>query len=413
MINKMIENLKFNKLTPIQEQMIESYSYNRNIVALAPTGTGKTHSYLLPVIADIKKLDLNYVHTLIIVPTNELVMQVTDMINEIDHGLSVRSYHATANKEREDEFLSNNTPDIIITTPSQIKYYLFESKTLSIRDLKNVIFDEADMMMEMQFLGDIDEILNVIKDARFILLSATMTQNLEPFIKSYFGSYALIDTNDKHELDIAHYLFNIQNRDRLEYLLDLVKSINPYMCLIFVNKREHVKEVFELIHSNYPETTFLSGDLPVRVRKNRLNEIRTGRYQYIITSDLASRGIDLDVSDVINFDLPYELVYFRHRSGRTGRMNRSGNVYTLFAPNESRKIERLRNQGFDFIDSEIIKGEVVRRARKLTKEDQEILQAIRKVRKPKRVTPNWRKKNKKKMEKAIKKERIKRYKWLK
>ena len=153
----------------------------------------------------------------------------------------------------------------------------------------------------------------------------------------------------------------------------------------------------------------LSGDMPVRVRRQVIKEIHELKYQYLVTSDIGSRGIDFDASHIINYDLPYHLEYFIHRSGRTGRMGRSGEVYTIEGPNDHRKVSNLSSRGIDFKEIKLTQnGIVVVESKNRELKDDEI-EVIRKIKKPTKVKPNYRKKNKMKIKKALQEHRRSEY----
>jgi ATP-dependent RNA helicase CshB len=230
------------------------------------------------------------------------------------------------------------------------------------------------------------------------------------FIKKYFGNYDLIDSSKLHELNISHRLIKIQPENRLDNLEKLVKVLNPYLAIIFVSKKENQAEIYQkMLKDNY-NVVLLSGNLTQHQRKNILRDIHSLKYQYIIASDLVARGIDFDASHIINYDLPYKLEFFKHRSGRTGRMEKEGIVITFATNDERNKITRLREMGFDFVDYRITSSEIVKvkkeQTNKLTKNE---VDAIKKIAKPNKVKPNYKKKNKDKVKKALRSERYEKY----
>ena len=174
-------------------------------------------------------------------------------------------------------------------------------------------------------------------------------------------------------------------------------------------KKEDQPEVFNILNESELNVANLSGDMPVRVRRQVIKDIHDLKYQYLVTSDIASRGIDFDATHIINYDLPYHLEYFIHRSGRTGRMGKTGEVYTIWSDNDNRKIQNLSKKGIEFNEIKLSKAgitHVVHREKELKEEE---IQVIRSIKKPTKVKPNYRKKNKQRIEKALKDHRRKEY----
>lgn len=396
-MEKMLKELNFNKLTPIQEAVIKQFNSPKNLVGIAPTGTGKTHAYLLPLVNSLNP-ELKQLQAIILIPTNELVMQVRAMLKPLDNNFSVKAYHFKTNKQREEEWLTKNQPNIVISTPER----LIEMRNLglNLNHVKHLILDEADMMFDEDFLTLIDKIIASLRTTKFSLFSASINENMYTFIKKYFGNYDLIDTTSAHELKIVHKLVKVNEQDRYQTLEKITKIIDPYLALIFVSKKEEQEEVFLKLYEQGLNVTLLSSKLTQHKRKIVINEIHNLKYQYVVASDLAARGIDFDASLVINYNLPYQLEFFKHRSGRTGRMDKTGEVITLATNDERHKITRLKEMGFNLEEYRLTTTELVKISKKqkpLTKKE---VEAIKAIPKPKKVKPNYKKKNKKKIKEA-------------
>lgn len=397
-IKEMLSKLKYEKITPIQEGVFKAFSSPKHLVGLAPTGTGKTHAYLLPILSSLNPGN-KFVQSLIIVPTNELVLQVEKMLLEVTNEFSVKTYYGGTNKMREQDWLSRHQPQIVIATPKQILEYVFEMNLLKIHNSRYVVFDEADMMFDEAFLTMIDEMLPAIEKAKLFLFSATLSSSMEPFIKTYFGSYDLIDTSSKHDLKITYKLINIKHQPRLDALKELIKHINPYLAFIFVSKKENQEEVYQALLEVNDKTANLNASMGVKKRAKLIDEIKALKYQYVVTSDLAARGLDFKISHVIHYDLPHFLDFYMHRSGRTGRMNDTGEVITFMTVDDHRRIDKLREKGISFQNYTLTsKGLEKVQIRKSIQSKEEI-DAIKKIKKSTKVTPNY----KKKRAKAIKK----------
>jgi ATP-dependent RNA helicase CshB len=407
-IKNKLEQLGFTKTTPIQDGVFKHFNTSKHIVGLAPTGTGKTHAYLLPILSKLDH-DQKHVQAIIIVPTNELVIQVERMLKEVDQSFKHKAYYGGIDKKREIEKLAKSQPQILISTPDKLIEFTIKQNALKIQHAKYVVFDEADMMFDFDFMSMIDQIMKPLSQAKYLLFSATITNAMEPFIKKYFGSYERIDTQKSHQPNIDYRLINIKNQNRLEQMTILLKHLNPYLCFIFVSKKENQNEVYEhLLELNY-KVVNLNASLGIKRRKQIIDSIHHLDYQYVVTSDLAARGMDFKISHIIHYDLPHHLEFFTHRSGRTARMYESGIVYTMMSVDDHRIIEKLKQQGIDFQLYQLTQEQLKKVEDKPKIVDPDIINAIRKIKKPIKVKPNYKKKNKQAIKKETNKVRREKY----
>ena len=402
-IKDKLEKLGFKTTTPIQDGVFAAIDHKKHLVGLAPTGTGKTHAYLLPI---LERLDENLKKTqaVILVPTNELVVQVYQMLMLTDDRFTVKAYEASRDKQKDVEWLRKSQPQIVIATPNRLKYLTVNEQALSIKDTRFLVLDEADMMFDEEFMGWIDGIISIMNNAKYLLFSATITKPMEPFIRAYFGTYDFIDTSKSHELDIEYQLINIKHQDRLESLKKVIKHINPYVCLIFVSKKENQDLVYESLYELGLNVVNFKSSLGIKRRKQIIDEVKNMKYQYVVTSDLAARGLDFKISHVIHYDLPHHLEFFMHRSGRTGRMHDSGVVITFLNVNDHRRIDKLRKL-VDFKEYQLTPDGLIEKVSKKRPLSDAEKNAIKSIKKPKKVKPNYKKKNKEQVTKAKKQAR--------
>ena len=409
MLEHMLKTLKFNTLTPIQEQMFKALDDPRHIVGLAPTGTGKTYAYLLPILSKID-MNLKAVQAVILVPTNELVIQVSAMLKAVQlEALSYKSYYGSMDMQKEVTWLSKNQPSLVITTPSKLFELVRTNQALKIHEAKYLVLDEADMLFDDEFLSLIDGTLSSLQESKILLFSATITKAMTPFINKYFGTYLLIDTTKDHHLKIE-YLLVKEGYDRKETLIDITKVIQPYLALIFVSKKENAKALFEALSEQNLNICYFSSDLNVKQRKKLLENIHDNVYQYVIASDLMARGIDFKASHVIQYDLPYELDFFFHRAGRTGRMNDTGTVITLFGERDRSKLDKIKNRGIEFKMAQVTKDGLTVIVKKRASFTEEEAAKIKKIKTSTKVTPNYKKKHQALVKEQVKK--IKRSKYI-
>lgn len=406
-IQEMMQKLQFEELSPIQKEVIQNFKDSRHIVGLAPTGTGKTHAYLFPLLENIKRTP-NIVEAVILVPTNELVMQVQKMLEETDDTVIFKAYYGAQDMQREAQRLQNSQPNIVITTPSKLIDLVIHKNALNIKHLTYFILDEADMMFDEDFMSLIDPVLANQDIDKFLLFSASITKVMEPFIAKYFGQHIFIDTTKESKLNIDHYLLNVRD-NRLESLMDIIQRINPYLSIIFVSKNEDIQTVYDYLFERHVNVVSFQSSLGVKQRRRILEDIHKLKYQYVVSSDLLARGVDFKASHIIHYDLPYKIEFFLHRSGRTGRMGDTGEVYTLYNEDDQKTIDKLRNKGIDFTAITLTKDGFIKVKRKSKTYDKQIAQAIKKIPKPKRVSPGYKKKHQAKVQQAIKKVKKGRY----
>lgn len=401
-------DLKFNEFTDVQTEVLKSLSENNNLMVRSKTGSGKTHAFLIPIFEALDPT-LNSIQALIVTPTKELALQIYKVAQHMasfsSDRIDIKLYSGGTDRDKEVEHLKTKQPMIAIGTPGKIKDLAVTENVLKIYKTKYLIVDEMDMAFETGFQDDLDSISSLCKDAKMMFFSATLSEKIYPFIKKYLDNPQYINLENKETLKIKHYWIPLKHRDRKEMLLSLLTLIQPYLCIIFANKKETVIELSSLLKSKNYSVGEIHGDLSPRERKRVLLNAMDLKYQYIVASDLAARGIDIDgVSHIINYELPTDYEFYMHRTGRTGRMNYEGIAYSFYMELDDEYLDNLSKKGvkpeyLDIKDNELIpyKGRNLRENRKKPKTDYEKI-ASKFVPKSNTVKPGY----KKKREKAIK-----------
>lgn len=399
---KALNELNFKELTKVQLEVYETLKQNRNILVRSKTGSGKTHAFLIPIFNDLDE-NLKEVQAVIIAPTNELAFQLYNVCRQIgdkaDNPIDIRLYNSNCDSNLEAERLSKKQPQIVIGTPGKVHELVVNKNALKIHKTKYYVLDEADMSFESGFADTLDNLSAIMKDSRMIFLSATIHEKIESFIKKYLQNPVYIDLNDTFENKIEHIWIPIKYKERIDVLSDLVNTINPYLCIIFVNKKENIPFVYKTLANLNKDVCALHGDLDIRERKRVLKEINKLKYQYVVASDIVARGIDIEgVDTVIQYELPYDYEFYVHRSGRCGRMNRSGKCYALYDTLDDNYLDLLNKKGvvptyFEIRDKELIpyKGRNLRKERQIPKTDY-VKIAERHIPKSKKVKPGYKKK---------------------
>jgi len=407
-INTTLGQIGFVRPTPIQAKVIPQLRKGMNTVGISKTGSGKTHGFLLPIIEGID-LSNNHVQALIILPTRELAMQIHENVKAFMKNMpELRTTLLVGGSSVSEEGINSH---ILIGTPGRLTDVINQQKLVNTKYLKYVVIDEADMVFDKKFIEETDVLLADISDqVVFSIFSATITDNMHPFYKKYFDGVKIIEIDEGENENIQHIIVNSKG-DKFKTLETLMADIQPYLCLIFASKKETVEEIFRKLQDDGHKIIMLHGDLPSRERAKTLKRINDLEFTYVVASDIAARGIDIDgVSHVISYDLPKELEYYIHRAGRTGRFDYTGYSYILYDPSEDSDIKKLERKGitfayYDFYQGHLQPAGVRSRDDKKMAFDNVETAMVNKVkgRKKVKVKPGYKKKQKLALEKLRKK----------
>ncbi|MGX8178802.1 DEAD/DEAH box helicase [Exiguobacterium artemiae] len=416
-----LEDARIKKPTDIQSRIIPAALKGRDIIGQSQTGTGKTLSFLLPIVQNVNP-ELQEMQAIIVAPTRELAWQIHEELKSIlvkqpDY---IKTSLITGGMDRERQIgRVKVSPQIVIGTPGRI-LDLFKEQALKPHFVKHYIIDEADQMLDMGFLPEVDRIAQALPEKlQMMVFSATIPEKLQPFLKKYMNNprYAHVDPKQQTAKKIVHHTVPVKHRDRSDLTLKLAKALNPYICLVFTNTKTEAIELEALFLEAGLNVGSLHGDLPARRRKQAIKEINEAKYQYVIVTDLAARGIDISgVSHVINHGIPKDLDFYVHRVGRTGRVDQDGLAYTLFEDHENGSINRLEDRGIAFINVDVKSGQVSE-VKERRRAKPHMKTAVSKTahsrlsgeaaKAKKRVKPGYKKKHQYKLKETAKRERIK------
>ena len=400
-IAKALQDLKFNDFSNIQKEVFENLNSGKNIIARSKTGSGKTHSFLIPIFNDLDE-DLNEVQALIIAPTKELSLQIYKVCQHIasfcGKEIVIRNYSSGTDRNKEIAKLDKKMPQIVIGTLGKIKDLAIDENVLKIYKAKYFVCDEADMTFSQDNFDTFNEVANVLSDAKFMFFSATFSDFNLQAIKKYVPNVVYINIEEENK-NIKHIWIPLKHKERYDCLKDLLNTFSPYFCMIFCNKKEEVVDLAAKMSADGFFVGVLYGDLSARERKKVLNDCNKLKYQYLVCSDLAARGIDIEgVSHIINYTLPYDFEFYVHRAGRTGRMFNDGIVYSFYTDLDDRYLDNLakkniRPEYFELKDKELVeyKGRNTRALRQKPVSDYK-KQAAKYVPLPKKVKPGYKKK---------------------
>ncbi len=328
---KALDDLGFIHPTPIQEQSFSIVLSGKDMVGIAQTGTGKTFAYMLPIMRDLKFSEQLHPRALILVPTRELVLQVVAEIEKLAKYINVRvlGVYGGTNINTQKKAIALGT-DIIVATPGRL-YDLALSKALKMRDIKKLVIDEVDVMLDLGFRFQLLNIFEILPSKRQnIMFSATMTDDVDAMISDYFItptkiSIALSGT----PLDnIAQSCFDVENfYTKANLLAHLLKDNELFhKVLVFVKNKKSADLLFEVINETYnDELCVIHSNKTQNYRIRSISQFEKGENRILISTDVMARGLDLDeISHVINFDTPNFPENYMHRIGRTGRAKHEG-----------------------------------------------------------------------------------------
>ena len=398
-----VKELGFFEPTEIQERLIPTVLKGDSVIGQSQTGTGKTHAYLLPMIQKVNP-SKEAVQAIITAPTRELAAQIYQEVLKItknsEEEIAVRLYIGGTDKQRTIEKLKHQ-PHIVVGTPGRIND-LVKEQALLVHSAPILIIDEADLMLEMGFLEDVDQIASRMAETLQILVfSATIPEKLKPFLKKYMENpkYIQVEPKQVTAAKIDHYLLPARHRNKLELVFQALETFNPYLAIVFTNTKKKADEVADGLIGKGLKVGRIHGDLSPRERKQMMKQILDLDYQYIVATDLAARGIDIQgISHVINYELPSDLDFYIHRVGRTARAGYSGIALTIYEDRDEDALNKLENKGIEFRHCDLHDHEWVdlgdrnkrnKRKRQVNEID---LKAKSIIKKPKKVKPGYKKK---------------------
>ena len=364
-IDAALKEIGFKEPTEVQARLIPLILKRRSVVGQSQTGSGKTHTFLLPIFQTIDP-ELTEVQAVITTPSRELAYQIYDAAKQIakhsEKEILVHNYVGGTDKQRQIEKLEHRQPQIVIGTPGRV-LDLMKSQALDVHNASVLVVDEADMTLDLGFLKETDAIASAMpKELQMMVFSATIPDKLKPFLRKYMTDPIVEVVENKNVISptIDNWLISTKGRDRNQLIYQLLTMGQPYLALVFANTKERVDDFTRYLRSQGLRVAKIHGGIPPRERKRTMREIQNMEYQFVVATDLAARGIDIEgVSQVINDDIPEDLEFFIHRVGRTGRNGMEGTAITLYAPSEDKMIAELENLGISFEEKKLSNGELV------------------------------------------------------
>jgi ATP-dependent RNA helicase DeaD len=340
-----IHEMGFEDATPIQAAAIPIVMTGQDVIGQAQTGTGKTAAFGIPAIEKVDVEDRN-TQVLIMCPTRELALQVKEQIYKLakfKKGLLVAAIYGGESYEKQFQNLKKGS-QIVVGTPGRIMDHI-DRKTLKLENLKMLVLDEADEMLNMGFREDIEKILTFAPEERqTVLFSATMSKEILSITKKFQKNPEIVKVtrNEITNVNIEQFYYSVRKEAKTEVMCRLIDVHALKLMLVFCNTKSKVDEVVDELQARGYSAEAIHGDLRQAARNQVMNKFRTGNCSILVATDVAARGIDVSgVDAVFNYDLPMDLEYYVHRIGRTGRAGKLGKAFALVSGRDRSKLRDL------------------------------------------------------------------------
>ncbi len=416
-----LEGLGYLEPSPIQDKVIPAALRGESLLVQAPTGSGKTHSFLVPIIARTD-LSLPRPQAVIVAPSRELARQTYEFARAFQRyipTLRIRLF-SSESEVSENEEGKSLPPQIIVGTPGRLVDLLVKRDDYPLNNVRTLVLDEADMLFEEGYEEDVVALSERLKAPQALVYSATLKPHLVAILKDDFPGIDFEGGKETTPGGLSHHLVDIKHVGKARALVSFLRARHPYLCLAFASKKETLKPISDLLRSEGIDYVYFSGSLSERDRKKAIREIRSGRHALVLASDLLARGIDLPfVSDVVSLDVPNEIEFYSHRAGRAARFGEKGDSWAFYNSDSVDEAKRLLDEGIPF-DYYVLKGETLQpddaglakkpkgpHKKELPEEEVKEIKIAKALTRKKRVEPMHRKKTQFAIEKVKRKYRRK------
>ncbi|MDF2841545.1 MAG: box helicase domain protein [Clostridia bacterium] len=343
-ILKAIGMLNFKNPTKVQERVIPAVLEQKDIIVKSQTGSGKTAAFAIP-ICQLVDWEENKPQALVITPTRELAIQVKEDIFNLGRfkRIKVAAIYGGTSFYNQQKELKQKT-HVVVGTPGRIIEHL-DNMTFDVSNIKYLVIDEADEMLDMGFIEQLETIIDSLpKEHVTMLLSATMPKDIKDLCNKYMNHPVQVEIEEENKTAdrIIQERYHIEELDKMELLIDMTIVENPDSCIIFCNTKQKVDEVYqELLRLQY-SCRKIHGGMEQRDRLKVMNDFKLGNFRYLVATDVAARGLDIDnITLVINYDMPEDGESYVHRIGRTGRIGKLGRAITFAVQNDTRFLNEI------------------------------------------------------------------------
>ncbi|TVY08985.1 DEAD/DEAH box helicase [Paenibacillus cremeus] len=360
---KKLQEQEITEPSPIQMDAIPPILEGKDVVAQSQTGTGKTLAYCLPL---LHKVDENAreVQALVLVPTRELGMQIVHTLDQLvkDSGIRVQQLIGGASIERQIDKLKLK-PQIVVGTPGRVQE-LVKLRKLKLTGIRTVVVDEVDQVFELGSMQDVEALFKgMLKERQLLFFSATLPAPIQNVIDRWMNDphYVRVNPEQRTAETLEHQYYVCQERDKIDMLRRLVRHYNPKGAIVFINETDDIGEAVAKLQYVGLSVEGLYGDSFKQERARAMQGFRAGRFQLLLATDVAARGLDLpQVTHVFNLDPAIDADHYVHRVGRTGRMGRKGTAISIITPREQFIIDKFaKTLGITIQRREMSHGRVI------------------------------------------------------
>ena len=342
---KAVEKMGFTEMTPVQQETLPLMMQGSDIIAIAPTGTGKTCAFGIPMLEYVNLKDRR-IQELVLAPTRELSIQIMEELRALGSyipGLKIACLYGGQPITKQISVLKSN-PHIVVATPGRLLDHM-NRNNLSLDHVHTMVLDEADEMLNMGFVKDVTKIIEATPiERQLVLFSATTNQDVMTIAWKYQHNpvEVYIEATKENRPQITQYVIQTEREEKYNHLLYLLDSDEYERVMVFVNTKDMTQRLTKRLQNAGYKADCLHGDMRQTARNQVMTAFRKGKFQILLATDVAARGIDVDdIEAVINFDLPNENEYYLHRIGRTGRAKREGVAFTLLTYTESVRFDDI------------------------------------------------------------------------
>jgi ATP-dependent RNA helicase DeaD len=359
-INHTLKSLGIVVPTSIQERTIPSVLEGKDVIAKAQTGTGKTLAFVLPILEkiDVHKSD---VQALILTPTRELAQQISKeikiMIENVE-GINVLAVYGGKDVEQQLKKLKG-AQHIVVATPGRLLDHI-RREAIDLSTIGMLVLDEADQMLHMGFLPEVEDIIyETFSSRQTMLFSATISEEIKSLAKKYMVEPEFIEVKAKKVTveEVKQVVIETTDRRKQATLFHLIQEHRPFLAIIFCRTKIRVSKLHDALVANGYESDELHGDLSQSKREKAMKRFRDAKTQFLVATDVAARGLDVEgVTHVFNYDIPTDVESYVHRIGRTGRAGGDGVAFTLVAPKDLEFLRMIEKGIHQKLEIQVIKG---------------------------------------------------------
>ena len=365
-IVKSLEGLNYKKPTKVQSEVIPIALEKRDLIVKSETGSGKTASFGIP-LCEMVEWEENKPQALILTPTRELAAQVREDVTNIGRFKRIKAVAVYGKQSFAKQKLElKQKAHVVVGTPGRVLDHI-QKGTLVVEQLKFLIIDEADEMLNMGFIDQVEAIIKELPTERTTcVFSATIPDDIENLCRKYMKNPFKINIQENGIATekIEHSLLVVGQEEKLTLLKDVITIENPDSCIIFCGTQEEVNHVYKQLNRSKFQCKKLHGGLNQEDRFAVMNDFKRGKFRYLIATDVAARGIDIeDITLIINYDMPHEKENYVHRTGRTGRAGKTGKAITFMKPHEEKYVTEIEKYlGFELYRADPPSKEEVQQA---------------------------------------------------